>query len=177
VQHVLAETGASQVNLIGHSQGGMLAEYYAKILDGARYVHDLVGLSPTTHGTTLDGLTLLADLFPGASSLIGDACQACADQETGSAVIQQLDYGPIAQTGVNYTIIETLNETAVTPLGSSFIHEPGVTNEYVQRYCPFDLVDHGDLSYDPAVFQLVLNALDPATARYPNCFDEYPAPA
>ena len=88
VQHVLAETGASQVNLIGHSQGGMLAEYYAKVLDGARYVHDLVGLSPTTHGTTLDGLTLLADLFPGASSLIGDACQACADQETGSAVIQ-----------------------------------------------------------------------------------------
>ena len=37
--------------------------------------------------------------------------------------------------------------------------------------------DHGDLSYDPVVFQLVLNALDPATARYPNCFDEYPAPA
>ena len=30
---------------------------------------------------------------------------------------------------------------------------------------------------DPVVFQLVLNALDPATARYPNCFDEYPAPA
>jgi hypothetical protein len=53
--------------------------------------------------------------------------------------------------------------------------EPGVTNEYVQRYCPFDSVDHGDLSYDPVVFQLVLNALDPATARYPNCLDEYPA--
>ncbi len=57
------------------------------------------------------------------------------------------------------------------------VGEVGVTNEYVQRYCPLDLVDHGDLSYDPVVFQLVLNALDPATARYPNCFDEYPAPA
>jgi len=177
VQQVLAETGASQVNLIGHSQGGMLAEYYAKILGGARYVHDLVGLSPTTHGTTLDGLTLLAGLFPGASSLIGGTCPACTDQETGSAVIGQLDDGPIAQAGVSYTIIETLNETVVTPLGSSFIHEPGVTNEYVQRYCPFDTVDHGDLSYDPVVFQVVLNALDPATARYPNCLDEYPAPA
>jgi triacylglycerol esterase/lipase EstA (alpha/beta hydrolase family) len=177
VQQVLAESGASQVNLIGHSQGGMLAEYYAKVLGGARYVHDLVGLSPTTHGTTLDGLTLLADLFPGAGSLIGDACQACVDQETGSAVIQQLDNGPIAEAGVNYTIIETLNETVVTPVGSSFIHEPGVTNEYVQRYCPFDTVDHADLSYDPVVFQLVLNALDPATVRYPDCLDEYPAPA
>lgn len=177
VQQVLAETGASQVDLIGHSQGGMLAEYYAKILDGASYIHDLIGLSPTTHGTTLDGLTLLADLFPGANSLVGDACQACVDQENGSAVIQQLDNGPIAQAGVNYTIIETLNETVVTPLGSSFIQEPGVTNEYVQSYCPFDTVDHADLSYDPVVFQLVLNTLDPATARYPDCFDEYPAPA
>lgn len=177
VQQVLAGTGASQVNLIGHSQGGMLAEYYAKILGGARYVHDLIGLSPTTHGTTLDGLTLLAALFPGAGSLIGAACPACADQEAGSAVIGQLDNGPIAQAGIAYTIIETLNETVVTPVGSSFIREPGVTNEYVQRYCPFDIVDHADLSYDPVVFQLVLNALDPATARYPNCLDEYPAPA
>jgi hypothetical protein len=176
VQHVLAETGASQVNLIGHSQGGMLAEYCAKILGGARYVHDLVGLSPTTHGTTLDGLTLLAGLFPGASSLIGGTCPACTDQETGSAVIGQLDDGPLAQAGVSYTIIETLNETVVTPLGSSFIHEPGVTNEYVQRYCPFDTVDHGDLSYDPVVFQVVLNALDPATARYPTVSTNIPPP-
>jgi triacylglycerol esterase/lipase EstA (alpha/beta hydrolase family) len=177
VQQVLGATGASQVDLIGHSQGGLLAEYYAKVLGGARYIHDLIGLSPTTHGTTLDGLTNLASFFPGASQLIGDACPACADQEAGSAVIQQLDNGPIAQAGVKYTIIETLDETVVTPVGSSFIRESGVTNEYVQSSCPFDPVDHADLSYDPVVFQLVFNALDPATAQSPDCWDEFPAPA
>jgi len=108
-----------------------------------------------------------ADAAGGASSLIGDACQACADQETGSAVIGQLDNGPIAQAGVSYTIIGTLNETVVTPVGSSFIPEPGVTNEYVQRYCPFDSVGHGDLACDPVVFQLVRNALDPRHRQVP----------
>jgi hypothetical protein len=52
-----------------------------------------------------------------------------------------------------------------------------VSNEYVQSSCPFDPVDHVDLTYDPVVFQLVFNALDPATAQSPDCWDEFPAPA
>jgi pimeloyl-ACP methyl ester carboxylesterase len=177
VQQVLASTGRSRVDLIGHSQGGMLAEYYAKVLGGARYVHDMIGLSPTTHGTTASGFIALASFFPGANAFLGGFCQACVDQEAGSPVIQTLDSGPIAQPGVSYTIIETLNETAVTPVGSAFIHEPGVTNEYVQADCPFDWVDHGNLSYDRTVFQEIFNALDPATAQAPNCWVAYPYPA
>lgn len=177
VMQVLTRTGASKVDLIGHSQGGMLAEYYAKVLGGAPYIHNLIALSPTTHGTTLDGFATLARVFPGANQLVGTGCQACVDQESGSNVIQTLDNGPIAQPGVNYTIIETRDEFVVTPVGSSFIDEPGVTNEYVQSYCGFDYVDHADLSYDNVVIRLVKNALDSTTARSPNCFVEFPAPA
>ncbi|MCX4164696.1 MULTISPECIES: triacylglycerol lipase [Paraburkholderia] len=177
VQQVLSQTGATKVDLVGHSQGGMLAEYYAKVIGGAPYIHNLVGLSPTTHGTTLDGLTLLASVFPGANQLVGAACPACADQENGSAMIQQLDSGPIAQAGVGYTIIETKDEFVVTPVGSSFINEPGVTNEYVQSSCPLDAVDHADLSYDNVAIQLVKNALSPSTARAPNCAIAFPWPA
>src|SRR5579875_1252706 len=177
VQYVLAATGAPKADLVGHSQGGMLAEYYAKLLGGAPYIHDLVGLSPTTHGTTLDGLTTLAGYFPGANQFTGALCPACTGQEAGSPVIRALDNGPIAQPGVSYTIIETRNETVVTPVGSSFISEPGVTNEYVQSFCPLDTVDHVNLPYDQVVFQLVLNALDPATARAPDCLHAFPYPA
>jgi triacylglycerol esterase/lipase EstA (alpha/beta hydrolase family) len=177
VQQVLAETGASKVDLVGHSQGGMLTEYYTKLLGGAQYVRDLVALSPTTHGTTLDGLANLAQAIPGANQFVGALCHACTDQETGSAVINALDDGPIAEAGVNYTVIETLDEFVVTPVGSSFINEPDVTNEYVQQFCPLDPVDHADLTYDPVVLRLIMNALDPSAARYPNCFDEFPAPA
>jgi triacylglycerol esterase/lipase EstA (alpha/beta hydrolase family) len=178
VSGVKAATGASQVDLVGHSQGGMLAEYYAKLLGGAPNVHDIVGLSPSTHGTTAGGLFTLASYFPGSNAFIAAAgCQACVDQESTSPVIQNLDSGPIAQSGVTYTIIETQNETVVTPVGSSFIEEPGVTNEYVQQFCPSDGVDHVDLPYDLVVTRLVENALEPATAASPNCSTEFPYPA
>jgi len=177
VNQVLSQTGAAQVDLVGHSQGGMVAEYYAKIVGGAPFIHRLVALSPTTHGTSLDGLANLASFIPGANQIVRSACPACADQETGSAVITLLDNGPIAQAGVGYTIIETLDEFVVTPIGSAFINEPGVVNEYVQSYCPFDPVDHADLSYDNVVIQLVKNALSPSTAQSPNCFAAFPGPA
>ncbi|HEX3784382.1 MAG TPA: alpha/beta fold hydrolase [Pseudonocardiaceae bacterium] len=177
VSKVEQATGVSKVDLVGHSQGGLLGEYYLKVLNGAQNVHSYVGLSPTTHGTTLDGLTALAAFFPGANKFLGSLCDACVDQETGSAFLGPLDSGPIAQAGVDYTVIETLNETVVTPVGSSFINEPGVTDEYVQSVCPNDSVDHADLAYDQVTIQETLNALDPAQARAPNCFLAFPYPA
>jgi hypothetical protein len=147
----------------------MLSEYYTKVLGGAAKVHTLVGLSPTTHGTTLDGLGTLAQAFPGGSQIVGTACPACADQLTGSTVIQTLDNGAIAQSGVNYTIIETRNETVVTPAGSSFINEPGVTNEWVQDSCASDTVDHASLPYDKTVQLLTENALDPGDPQAVTC--------
>lgn len=176
VDGVRAATGASKVDIVGHSQGGLIAEYYAKILRRSGRLHGVVALAPTTHGTSLDGLALLAQLFPGANGLVNGACPACREQETGSKIVSALDNGPIAQAGVNYTIVETLNELVVTPVGSSFINEPGVRNEWVQGQCPLDPVDHADLPYDNVVLQMVLNALDPSHARSPNCLLEFPFP-
>ena len=162
VDSVLAGTHAATVDLVGHSQGGMLAEYYTKFF-GSGKVSTVVGLSPTTHGTTLSGLATLAGFFPGAIDLVGTACPACADQVSGSPVITRLNTGPVAQPGVRYTIIETRNEFVVTPAGTAaFIREPGVRNLWVQDFCFFDIVDHASLSYDHTTSRLVFNALDPA---------------
>lgn len=176
VAQVLAASGAQQVDLIGHSQGGTLAEYYAKSLGGAGNVAAIVGLAPTTHGTTLQGMATLAQAVPGLNLVVGGYCPACVDQEPGSRFIQQLDAGAIAQPGVRYTVIETRNEKAVTPVGSAFIDEPGVSNFYVQDRCAGDRVDHGDLGYDAVVFREILNALDPAGAAPPDCASAYPVP-
>src|SRR5581483_9105076 len=59
VATVLAQTGAAKVDLVGHSQGGMMPRYYLKFLGGAAHVGKLVALAPSNHGTTLDGLTAL----------------------------------------------------------------------------------------------------------------------
>jgi pimeloyl-ACP methyl ester carboxylesterase len=173
VAQVKAATGAAKVDLVGYSQGGLLVEYYTKLLGGAANVHAVVNIGPTTHGTTLDGLAILGK-FLGINQPLASFCQACVDQETGSAVVNAVDAGPIAQPGIPYTIIDTIYETVVTPVGSSFINQSGVKNEYVQSFCPFDAVDHVDLPWDNVVIQLVKNALAPSTARSPNCLIEFP---
>ena len=49
----------------------------------------------------------------------------------------------------------------VTPPSTSFVHESGVVNEYVQDSCPFDPVGHIGEAYDLNVWHLIENALDP----------------
>ncbi|MGH3210097.1 MAG: esterase/lipase family protein, partial [Trebonia sp.] len=63
VSTVLAATGAAKVDLVGHSQGGMMPRYYINFLGGAGQVSDFVALAPSNYGTTLDGLTKLASLL------------------------------------------------------------------------------------------------------------------
>jgi len=93
VNQVLVATGANKVDLVGHSQGGRMPRYYIKNLGGASKVNTLVGLAPSNHGTTLNGLFTLASHFPGASSLVGAACPACQEQEAGSSFITNLNAG------------------------------------------------------------------------------------
>ncbi|MEI5098802.1 alpha/beta fold hydrolase [Streptomyces sp. PmtG] len=61
VDKVLKATGAKKVNVLGHSQGGMMPNYYIKRLGGAKKVDRLVALAPTNHGTTLSGLVNLGE--------------------------------------------------------------------------------------------------------------------
>ncbi|WP_431783495.1 esterase/lipase family protein [Streptomyces chumphonensis] len=61
VDRVLAATGAEKVDVVGHSQGGMMPHYYVKRLGGAETVDDFVALAPSNHGTTSDGLLHLKD--------------------------------------------------------------------------------------------------------------------
>ncbi len=177
IKSVLATTHASKVDLVGHSQGGMQLEYVAKLEHLAPYIDKIVAIDPSTHGTLLSGLVLLADLIPGANGVVDSVCAGCYDQEIGSAALAPLDAPPIAQPGPKYTVIETLSDEVITPTFSAFIFEPGVTNEYIQQFCPLDTADHINSPYDLVTIQLTLNALDPAAAQAPNCWLAYPMPA
>ena len=114
VDKVLAATRAKKVDLVGHSQGGMMPRYYIKNLGGASTVDTLVGLAPSNHGTTLEGLFTLAGYFPGGSSIAGADCPACEEQEAGSSFITSLNAGGETAPGVNYTVIESDNDEVVT---------------------------------------------------------------
>ncbi len=86
VNQVLAATGATQVDIVGHSQGGMMPRYYLKYLGGAAKVHTLVGLAPSNHGTTLLGLATLAGYFPGATSVSRDSLPGLRAADRGLLV-------------------------------------------------------------------------------------------
>ena len=61
-----------------------MPRYYLRFLGGAAKVHSLVGLAPSNHGTTLDGLFTLAGYFPGAAALSA-GCPACRSSPPGRA--------------------------------------------------------------------------------------------
>ncbi|MGH3390775.1 MAG: esterase/lipase family protein [Actinomadura sp.] len=170
VTGVLAATGAAKVDIVGHSQGGMMPRYYMRFLGGAAEVGTLVGLAPSNHGTTLNGLATLAEAFPGASDLLAAGCPACAEQTAGSDLLDELNAGGDTLPGVRYTVIATKFDEVVTPYRSQFLDGSGVRNVTLQDLCPIDLSLHAGLAFDPVTLHEVLNALDPAHATPTTCF-------
>jgi pimeloyl-ACP methyl ester carboxylesterase len=165
VSTVLAATGAAKVDLVGHSQGGMMPRYYLNFLGGAAKVATLVALAPSNYGTTLDGLTVLGDdlgLIEPVNSVLSTTCMACVQQEKGSAFLARLNAAPTVP-GVNYTVIETKGDEVVTPYTNAFLPAAAnVSNITLQHQCPLDGSDHLEIASDPVAMADMLNALDPA---------------
>lgn len=174
VDRVLAATGAEKVDLVGHSQGGMMPRYYMKFLGGANKVRTLVGISPLSHGTTLFGVATLAQQVAPARDAVAGHCPACAEDTAGSDFMQQLNDGGDTLPGVRYTVIGTRYEDIITPYESQFMSGRQVTNILLQDQCRLDAVDHLASTYDSIALRDVLNALDPAHARTPDCHPVLP---
>ncbi|WP_083975096.1 esterase/lipase family protein [Kitasatospora mediocidica] len=169
VDGVLAATGTGQVDMVGHSQGGMMPRYYMKFDGGAAKVHTLVALAPSNHGTTLDGLTTLAQSFPGAVDVVGSLCPACTDQIVGSDALTRLNAGGDTLPGVTYWVIATRYDEVVTPYQSQFLSGPNVHNVLVQDLCPANIPDHVLMATDLVVLHEVRHALDPADVGSATC--------
>lgn len=173
VDQVRTEAGADQVDLVGWSQGGMMPRWYMTHDGGAPAVHELVGLAPSNHGTTLDGLFALLNAdaalgLPAATTLIG--CAACTEQEVGSPFIQALNAHGDGVSSVKLVSIETTHDEVVTPYQSAFLDAPGAVNITLQDQCPADGTDHVGIVYDAVALQDVVNALGPDTPEFaPQC--------
>ncbi|WP_182444355.1 triacylglycerol lipase [Streptacidiphilus sp. PB12-B1b] len=173
VNQVLAATGSAKVDLVGHSQGGMMPRYYIKNLGGAAKVDKLVALAPSNNGTTLDGITELGrqlNLIDPINGLLNGPCAACVQQEDGSAFLTALNAGGETVPGVGYTVIESTDDEVVTPYTNAFLPAaPNVSNILLQNQCSLDTTDHLEIAADPIALTDVLNALDPAHPRPVPC--------
>ncbi|MEV7079341.1 alpha/beta fold hydrolase [Streptomyces sp. NPDC093516] len=170
VDRVLAATGATETDLVGHSQGGMMPRWYLRFLGGAAKVNALVGIAPSNHGTDLGGFTRLLPYFPGAADLLSKNTPALADQVAGSDFLTKLNADGDTVPGVRYTVIATRYDEVVTPWRTQYLSGPDVRNVLLQDLCPLDLSEHVAVGlFDRIVFHEVANALDPGRATPTTC--------
>ncbi len=163
-----------RIDIVGHSQGGMVPRWALRFWPDTRsMVDDLVGLSPSNHGT-LDAIPACA--------------RSCApafwQQRSNAAFIAALNSAQETFPGISYTSIYTDTDEVVvpnfSPAASSSLSGGGgaLTNVAIQSVCPNDVTEHLGIGiYDNTSYQLALDALshpgpaDPARVAPTACLD------
>ena len=175
VNRVLAATGAKKIDLVGHSEGTFMPQYWLKFLGGAAKVNRYVAWTPLYDGTTVYAVDKVRDLA-GQFGLDGPAvdavaafCGSCPQFVAGSEMQRKLAAGGAAAPGVRYTTVMTKLDELVTPWSSGYMETPGATNHVLQDICPGNLSEHAAVAFDPVAAQLTFNALDPPDARRVDC--------
>jgi triacylglycerol esterase/lipase EstA (alpha/beta hydrolase family) len=153
---VLAETGASQLDVVGHSEGGLALRYYIKNLGGAKQVRRYVSLGTPQHGTQLANLIGRVPLI---GSLAAAVCTACAQMAVGSSFLAALNSPTDVPGAVTYTAIGTSHDELVTPAPQASFLQNGGTSAAVQQFCPNDVSLHIGLLLDRPTAGLVVSAL------------------
>jgi triacylglycerol lipase len=167
IDRVRAATGAGHVDIVGHSEGSLMPDYYVKFGGGDRVVQHYVGITTLWHGTNLAGLATVDQigkafgLSSGVEEAVSAFCASCPEFLAGSDFLAKLREGGVAVPGVTYTSIVTQNDELVVPYTSGIESAPNMTNLVVQQQCPLDQAEHVSMAADPVVAQDVLNALDP----------------
>lgn len=159
---VRARTGAARVDLVGHSQGGLVARAYVKWYGGAPEVDSLITLGTPNRGTYVANLAN----FLGFGNCL--AVVACEQMRAGSSFLAALNAGDDTIGAVRYTTIRTAFDELVRPVDNATLFD-GATNVYVQNPCWARVVGHVGLITDGTVYSGIRTALAGGPIRL-SCF-------
>ncbi|MEV0292853.1 alpha/beta fold hydrolase [Nocardia sp. NPDC050710] len=170
VDQVRAATGSEKVDIVGHSQGGTVANRYLKFDGGADKVEKLVTLGATHHGTSLMGIATLGRAINNLGVNILGFYEPIVglsniQQAVGSPFYAALNANGDTVPGVEYTVVGSRWDEITNPYDWTFLRAgDGATvhNITLQAGCEQDLSDHLTFMYSPRAISIVLNALDPA---------------
>jgi triacylglycerol esterase/lipase EstA (alpha/beta hydrolase family) len=162
---VRAQTGASKVDLVGHSEGGLVARTYVKYHGGTTEVDSLVTLGTPNYGTVAANIIRVFTL----GTCVG--ITACEQMTIGSSFLADLNAGDDSVGSVAYTNIATVIDELVQPYTNSFLNaaDGNITNRTLQSQCFLRVVGHLGLIVDGAVYSGVEDALERQPIRF-NCF-------
>ncbi|MFG1797035.1 esterase/lipase family protein [Nocardia sp. NPDC049149] len=175
VDRVRAATGADRVDIIGHSQGNFIGNYFIKRLGGADKVDKMIALAPPWLGSDVAGIAEVAAYSqrlgagPAFDAVMGSLCKACRQVVAGSDFVNALNADGVYHPNITYTNIATRLDELVVPYTSGLVPGPNVTNIVVQDGCGQDFSEHAGIAGSPRAATFVLNALDPAHPRPVPC--------
>lgn len=158
---VRAETGAARVDLVGHSQGGLVSRSYVKYFGGASEVDSIITLGAPHRGTAVANLVA----FLGLGNCL--SVVACVQMSIGSSYLADLNAGDDTIEPVRYTTIRTSLDELVRPVDNATLFD-GAVNVRVQSQCPLRIVGHLGLIFDGTVYDGVRDALAGGPVRL-NC--------
>ncbi|MFJ4656448.1 esterase/lipase family protein [Nocardia sp. NPDC088792] len=173
VDRVRAATGAAQVDIIAHSQGNIVADYFIKRLGGRGEVNKFVAIASPwlgTYGNQMGTVRAFAARLGISGDTVDSAlgagiCLACSEMLGGGRFMTDLNADGVYDPSVTYTNIETAYDEAVVPYTVGLVPGPGVTNILVQDGCASDYSEHAGIAGSPRAAAFALNALDP---RHPH---------
>ena len=159
---IRARTGASRVDLVGHSQGGLVARAYIKYEGGANEVDSVVSLGAPHYGAVLANIARVFTL----GTCVG--VTSCHQMAAGSSFLADLNAGDDTIGNVRYTNLYTQFDEIVFPVTNATMQD-GATNVRIQSQCWARVVGHLGLIVDGTVYSGVQDALAgrPITL---NCF-------
>jgi triacylglycerol lipase len=157
VDDVLSSTGASSVDLVGYSAGGVVVRIYVADLGGGSKVRRAVTLASPHHGTSLAAL---------AGSLGSEACpEACQQLDPDSDLLRTLNAGDETPPGPAWVALWTDDDKTVVPPSSGSL--AGALDFSVQSICPDLTVGHPDVPRSPPVIAMVESVLGPSAPELP----------
>ncbi|MGW5671555.1 esterase/lipase family protein [Micromonospora sp. NPDC003776] len=162
VDQVRAATGAAKVDLVTHSEGGLVSRWYVKFLGGADRVDRYISLGSPQYGTYVANIIN----FVGLGSCVGIV--ACQQMSIGSSFLADLNGGDDTPGAVHWTTVRTWQDELVRPVDNAVLAD-GASNVLVQAWCPLRVVGHLGLVLDGTTYSIVRQALAGAAIR-PDCF-------
>ncbi|MCX7621514.1 MAG: alpha/beta fold hydrolase [Acidimicrobiales bacterium] len=166
VDSVRAQTGSAKVDLVGHSQGGLVARDYVKSYGGSTKVDKVIGLGAPNYGTAVANLAT----FLGLGDCLG--VTACAQMAVGSSYLASLNAGDDSIGSVRYYNIATKLDELVQPYSNAFLNaaDGNIYNAAIQDQCWLRVVGHAGLILDGTAYSGVKYALEGNAGLRFNCW-------
>ncbi|MFL6140097.1 MAG: esterase/lipase family protein [Frankiaceae bacterium] len=172
----IERSGAPPVDVVGFSDGGLVARYWARHDGGSWRARRVVTLASPHHGTDLAAAVAGDGSAEGSGGDSGDGggdaggsqlCPAaCRDVATGSALLTDLNAKDETPNGPLWVSIYSTDDGVVRPATSARL--AGAVNIALQRVCPGIDVPHGQVPREALTVGIVRTVLGTALPRAPS---------